>query len=560
MRRPTHYSLYLSIVFVVYLVMPVYAQAVAVPRSAEADVIGKQSEKIARPKQAPLLEETSNPIVNAPAGSEKVHFTLKKLIIEGSTTYSQETLQKYYARYIGKEISIADMYSVAAHVTQRYLDDGYFISKAYLPPQKISNGIVHIRVVEGYIKQITWKGDALDSSIAHGMADKLLLMHPLRGLALESTVISINELAGVQIQATLAPGKQDGAVEIVFDVTRKRVSASIEANNYASRYVGVWQSNAQASLAGILTPIDSISLNGASSLNPQFARYERGEYSLPINTYGTALRLGGSRSHTAPSYTLENLDIRSNAQEYWMGAKQPIIRSRAESLTISSQFYMHNQQTDIISQRFYTDRIRALQFGGLYTLADGWEGANIMDVELFKGLNILSPTSPGSAGLSRPKGQSDFSKITYNISRLQSINNNFSLLAVTAGQFSNAPLLSSEQMGYGGSVLGRGYDPSEINGDEGIAGSLELRHNSVINADINIQPYAFVDTGKVWDHNIPGNAKSAVSSGIGSRVQLFTRAQLDIFVAKPLTLPAATPKLGADNNDPRIGASLHLNY
>src|SRR6185437_9133865 len=99
-------------------------------------------------------------------------------------------------------------------------------------------------------------------------------------------------------------------------------------------------------------------------------------------------------------------------------------------------------------------------------------------------------TETGSALLSNPYGQSDFTKLTFNTSRLQELNDKFSLLAASAGQVSNAPLLVSEQFGFGGPVFGRAYDTSEITGDDGIAASLELRYDGVNPwNDVTVQPF-----------------------------------------------------------------------
>lgn len=77
---------------------------------------------------------------------------------------------------------------------------------------------------------------------------------------------------------------------------------------------------------------------------------------------------------------------------------------------------------------------------------------------------------------------------------------------------------------------------------------------------IAFQPYAFYDIGRVWDLTRPNNAMSAASAGFGVRCRFYDRAQLDISLAKPLTRPAAVPKLGAYQNDTRFNISLQLTY
>ena len=53
----------------------------------------------------------------------------------------------------------------------------------------------------------------------------------------------------------------------------------------------------------------------------------------------------------------------------------------------------------------------------------------------------------------------------------------------------------------GGQLFGRGYDTAELSGDNGVAGSVELRFDQKINAGAlkAIQAYGFVDGGAVRD-------------------------------------------------------------
>ena len=56
---------------------------------------------------------------------------------------------------------------------------------------------------------------------------------------------------------------------------------------------------------------------------------------------------------------------------------------------------------------------------------------------------------------------------------------NLALYVSVRGQYSAVPLLSSEEFSFGGNVSGRGYDPSEISGDQGVAATIELRYSGL---------------------------------------------------------------------------------
>ncbi|WP_246119821.1 ShlB/FhaC/HecB family hemolysin secretion/activation protein [Azospirillum baldaniorum] len=90
------------------------------------------------------------------------------------------------------------------------------------------------------------------------------------------------------------------------------------------------------------------------------------------------------------------------------------------------------------------------------------------------------------------------------------------------------PLLASEQIALGGPSYGRAFDEGEISGDNGWAGSLELRYTPVLpdNAFAQaVQIYGFVDGGEVWNRSsLEQNSRnSLVSVGGGVRASLVER-------------------------------------
>ena len=538
---------------------PSFAQNI--PRSSEPDTLGRELKPVPLPTAPPIVGAPPEETTVIPPGAEEIQFTLKKVVVEGSTVYPRKELARTYKEFIGRHISLADIYIVADRITQRYLADGYLLSKAYLPPQSIGeDGKVTIRIIEGHISRVRWEGDELDSDLARSIAHRLETMIPLRGSGLESTILSLNDLPGVQVKATLAPGAIEGEVEAVLNVTRKRIDASLEADDLASRYLGVWQSNAQANINGLLSPVDKLALGASSSFDPSLSRFVSAAYTLPVDSSGTSLLLGANYGKTAPGFTLTDLNVIGSSKMYWMGVSQSVMHSRLESMTVSSQLNIKELRNDILDTPLYTDRVRTLQLSGTYSRGDMWNGSNLISIDVFEGLNILDATRTGSPMLSRPDGHSEFTRAVLSASRLQAINDEFSLMAAVTGQVSDAPLLNSEQFGFGGSPFGRAYDPNAITGDEGMAGSLELRYSTAVGPHLDLQPYVFYDIGEVWNRGVPGDEKSGASGGLGCRFQIYDAALLDTSIAKPLTLPAAPPKLGASGNDPRFNVSLKFSF
>jgi hemolysin activation/secretion protein len=95
----------------------------------------------------------------------------------------------------------------------------------------------------------------------------------------------------------------------------------------------------------------------------------------------------------------------------------------------------------------------------------------------------------------------------------------------------------SQQFYLGGLAFGRGYGAALISGDNGVAGSLELRFDQKLNYTYwtGFQLYSFVDSGLVWWSGLrPTEGTALTSAGGGVRLFLGGDLQADLGVAVPL--------------------------
>jgi hemolysin activation/secretion protein len=228
----------------------------------------------------------------------------------------------------------------------------------------------------------------------------------------------------------------------------------------------------------------------------------------------------------------------------------PLLRSRSENFHISLGFTYLNSRTDLLGTPFSNDRLRYLTARAAYDfsdtlLGDGYPASTIISAELSQGFDILDANKTGSANLSRAGGHSDFTLVYGEATRIQSLFGNTSLALSIAGQHAASPLLTSVQFGLGGSRFGRGYEPSELTGDDGVAGSIEGRYDLPSIAEFLGHPqlYAFYDVGQIWNQEAPLGTpprESLASVGGGVRFTLLGHFDLDLGLAKPLTRAIAS--------------------
>ena len=90
----------------------------------------------------PIKPKTMAPVF--PEDLKGVKFVLKQLFIQGTTIYDKKAFKHLYSNYLKKELTLKDIYEIAQSITNKYRNDGYILSKAIVPPQKINNGVVHL--------------------------------------------------------------------------------------------------------------------------------------------------------------------------------------------------------------------------------------------------------------------------------------------------------------------------------------------------------------------------------------------------------------------------------
>jgi hemolysin activation/secretion protein len=170
-----------------------------------------------------------------------------------------------------------------------------------------------------------------------------------------------------------------------------------------------------------------------------------------------------------------------------------------------------------------------------------------VSAELSEGLPVLDATRRDDPLASRPGASNTFTKAVFTASRLQDLGRGFALLgAVSAQTAFGGRLLSSEQFALGGQQFGRGYDPSEITGDSGVAGKVELQKTLLVPAfgpALPAQLFGFYDAGEVMSQvassaGVPAR-ESLASAGAGVRINLGHGLVSSLELAKPLTRAVA---------------------
>lgn len=513
------------------------------------------------------------PVLNAPAGADKINFVLNSLRIDGVTAYGDDDLRGVYAGSIGQSITLADLYGIANALTRKFRNEGYILTQVVVPPQTIDGGNVRLQVVEGYISSVnvTLEDGARAETersmrLINKYADRITTGRALNVKDLERYMLLINDLPGVTARGVLAPASESGAADLNILVQRDTFDALIGFDNYGTRYLGPIQLSGAASANSLFNNNERLTAQSVIAPEPgegiELGYFALG-YTQPLMDNGLKLDIATNYTATEPGFDLDRFDVQGISKFAAVTLSYPVIRTRATSLYSTFSFDARNVDTRNNLEATREDRIRALRAGARLEHLDTLFGAglNIADLELSQGLDIMGASSKQNQNKSRAEGEGEFTKLNIELQRLQRLTQRFNLLFGVRGQLSNDALLSSEEFGVGGLGYGRGYDPSEIIGDEGIAAKLELQWNvpGPFAFTHDNQLFGFYDAGRIWNDDpatLDLKTETARSAGLGVRSKIMDYTNMDMTLAFPLDRNIQTQR----DDDPRFYFSLSRKF
>ncbi|MCD6034858.1 MAG: hxuB 3 [Rickettsiales bacterium] len=536
-----------------------YAQVIA--PSVQPGQIQKRFQKPSPLKVAP---ELPMPVQGETAPSkemQKVRFTLKGVTIKGAKTISDAELASFYKDRIGKETSLGDLQGVASAITAHYRNEGYILSRAYIPAQRIENGVVRIEIMEGRIGKVTVEGIPNDRrSLIQDYAEKMKRA-PLSARDLERYLLLIDDLPGITARGILKPSASErGAADLVVTIEEDKFEGAIGIDNRGTKYVGPFQTTAMAAFNSVLGLHERTTVRSVISSPTEELQYFDITHEETVGTEGTRVIGTFAYTHTKPGFILKPLEVEAENISAGLEVSHPFIRSRNQNLFGVVGYTYSDAEVRLLSTEFTEDRLHVINLGTSYDVKDRLDGVSRIEGRVHQGL-----TDEGQ-GLRRSRfnGESDFTKFTAEALRQQPIWRNIGVLTGVRGQYSLDPLLASQEFDLGGEEYARAYDPSEVTGDHGLALKIELNYGNYVGHKYfqSYQLYTYYDLGAVWNEDpLAGepDKQSLASTGLGIRSNVTDAVSGYVELAFPLTHKVGTQ--GADDgHDPRLFVGLTTRF
>ncbi|MBC7436193.1 MAG: ShlB/FhaC/HecB family hemolysin secretion/activation protein [Bdellovibrionales bacterium] len=478
------------------------------------------------PRAAPAFMIEPRPAAGAGVASpasDQVRIAVKSLRITGAQRFSEAELLTITGFTPGSELMLSDLQQMADRITAYYRRNGYFVAQAFLPAQNIVDNTVTIAVTEGRYGSVTLDNQAgLPGAWSAHALDGVRSGEPITSEPLETRLLLLSDLPGVNVRSSLVPGTAPGTSDLLVNVTPgRRVSGSVDADNGGSRYTGEYRLGATINLNNPLGLGDVASLRlltSGSGLN-----YARASYQLQVGKGQVGV------AYSALNYKLGRefapLQAHGTSRVASVFGRYPLLRSRDDNVYAQIEYGAKTFQDRVDSIPAVTDKQAGVVLASLYgdhrdTL--GGLGLNAWSLSLSSGNIDIQTPAARAADAATARSNGHFNKLGFSAMRLQTLGGPFSAYGSISGQVASKNLDVSEKMSLGGMNAVRAYPEGEAYADEGVVVTLEgrmLLTGLSQRVPGQVQLVAFVDAGTaIRDKNqwAPGvNRRTLYGAGVG---------------------------------------------
>lgn len=506
----------------------------AVAEELAQSPIGGDRQPQPLPELSPLPEDSSPELAPAPANNEPeipvqdTELRVTRIELIGGTLYNRADFATLIIPLEGRRVRFSEIQEVADAITERYQNEGYLTSRAFLPQQNVKGGVVDIQLLEGSLNDLTIEGrqrlrDGYLRSRLEQASSTPLNFNDLND---QLSLLGLNPLLD-SIDATIEAGSAPGVSNLTMTVDEASPwFGSVNFNNYSTPSIGSERGQVELGFQNLTGWGDRLSVAYGGTTSGGSNTWDI-NYLIPVNA------LDGSISARAvidrneiTEDEFDDLDLEGETELYELTYRQPLFRNPREEFALSVGFSYRDGQTfafggnptpfGIGPDADGVSRTSVVRFGQDYLKRDRL-GAWFAKSQLNFGTGFLDATENPDP---LPDGQ--FFSWLGQAQRLQQLNRNNLLIVQADVQFSPDSLLPSEQFAIGGGQSIRGYRENARTGDNGFRFSVEDRITLARggNARSIFQLAPFIEVGRTWNNpdnpNVQPEDSTLASGGLGA--------------------------------------------
>lgn len=421
------------------------------------------------------------PPPSSSAAPQQPAFDIWEFRVLGNSTLPDDAVERVVYPFLGEHKTTEDVESARAALEHRYRDAGYATVFVDIPEQKVEQGVVRLRVTEGRVDRVRITGARYfdNGQIRASLPSLVTGQVPLLP-DVQAQLGTINRASPDRsVIPVLKAGRIPGTVDVELKVKDSLpLHGSLELNNRYTASTRPLRLNATLSYDNLFQRQHSLSLQYQTApQHPKDVRATVVSYSFPVPTWGNStVVLYGVDSQTDVA-TLGTLSVIGSGRIY--GFK--VLRSLPATADFFQSMSLGVDYKDLL------ENIRLSATEQVLTPIQylNWNGGWVGNFKAPRALSTLSVNvAVGVRGVvndysefenKRLNGAPNYFVLRLAAQQTRELGAGVQLFGRLSGQWTEKPLVNSEQLSIGGEDSVRGYLESSELGDLGYVGSVELR-------------------------------------------------------------------------------------
>ena len=426
----------------------------------------------------------------APARAADPAFDILEFDVEGNSVLSAREIERAVMPFLGEKRHFSDVEGARKALEDAYQKGGYQTVFVDIPEQKVVGGTIRLHVLEGKVGQLHVTGSRYYELGQIRSAAKELAPGSVPDFnQMQQELAQLNKLPDRQVAPILSAGRTPGTVDVDLSVKDSLpLHGDLEVDNHNSPFTSALRTNASLHYDNLWQRQHSL------AINYQLAPEKPSETNVLYATYlwrfpgiDDAVSLYGIRSNSniavvGSSTILGKAKIAGLRWIRPVGSGVRGASSYFQSLTLGIDKKDFGQ-TNISAETGTASVLPPISY---YPLSLSYGATVVSESDNFQGSVGANSAPRGLLGNSDSAfrgrrasaylgGEAGYLSWKFDASLEHWFSKKFSTYGKIEGQWTADPLIPNEQFITGGADSVRGYRESEVSGDRGVRGTVEVR-------------------------------------------------------------------------------------
>lgn len=450
--------------------------------------------------------------------------------------YLSESFFEDMGGYLNQPLYLENLNDILKKVVVYFRTQSTPVVDVYVPEQDITEGTVQVVILEGRVGIVKAEGNKFFSSKSLEGQIRTQPGEVIHGNSLAEDVDWLNKNPFRHVDLLLARGEERGQTDVILRTEDRfplRLYGGYE--NSGNELTGRDRFLAGLNWGNAFDRGHLLDAQFTTSSNLSRMKAVSLHYEIPMDNHRT-LEFFAAYAKSVPDLDPFALSARSWELGSRYVMELPAVKLFRHNLNLGAEYKFSNSNLDFSNIPVFDKKTEILQAVVGYTgsMPDIW-GRTAFNMEMvYSPGSLLNYNNDESFDQYRTEASATYLYYKLDVDRLTALPKDFSWNVKARLQFSNGPLLGSEQLGLGGYSSVRGFEEREVNSDEGILLVNEIR---TPNYDLSSKLHLPFRAGSLqflgfWDYGLgnnrsdPDGSHVVSSMGFGGRYRFGSNVSL----------------------------------